>query len=386
MLKKKIIHMFKKKKYKIILCGGGTGGHIFPMLSIADEIKKQNIDSKVLFVGANDRMEMSIIPKYNYKVIGLWISGIKRVSFINNIIGVGLPFLFKNILLPIKILHSIIKSIFVLLKFKPDAVIGFGGYSSGPILLASNLLGYRTFIQEQNSFPGYTNRILSKKVNFIFVAFDNMNKYIKNKNILNLGNPIRKSIINLPKSKREALKYFSLDSSKKTILVMGGSLGAKKINQSILTNLSLIKESSFQLIWQTGNGYYNKIESDNLEASNIKILPFIDRIDLAYSIADIIISRAGAIAISELCIVGKPLILVPSPNVVDDHQSKNAINILNKNACLVVKDEDVKNQLMKEVINLLNDKNQRNEMKENLKKLSKPYASFNIVNELFKLL
>ena len=179
MLKKKIIHMLKKKKYRIILCGGGTGGHIFPMISIADEIKKQNIDSKVLFVGANDRMEMSIIPKYNYKVIGLWISGIKRVSFINNIIGVGLPFLFKNILLPIKILYSIIKSIFILLKFKPDAVIGFGGYSSGPILLASNLLGYKTFIQEQNSFPGYTNRILSKKVNFIFVAFDNMNKYMK---------------------------------------------------------------------------------------------------------------------------------------------------------------------------------------------------------------
>jgi len=385
-MKKKSIHMLNKKKYRIILCGGGTGGHIFPMLSIADEIKKQNIDSKVLFIGSKDRMEMDIIPKYNYKVIGLWISGIKRVPYINNIIGMGLPFLFKNISLPIKIMHSIIKSIFILLKFKPDAVIGFGGYSSGPILLSSNFLGYKTFIQEQNSFPGYTNRILSNKVNFIFVAFDNMNRYIKGKNILNLGNPVRKIISNLPSSKKKASKYFNLDNSKKTVLVIGGSLGAKTINESILTNLSLIKESSFQLIWQTGNGYYNKIESDNLETSNIKILPFIERMDLAYSMADIIISRAGAISISELCIVGKPLILIPSPNVSDDHQTKNATNILNNKGCILVKDKDAKNQLMKEVVDLLNNDKKINEIKKNLKKLSKPNATFNIVNELFKLL
>ncbi len=385
-MKKKIIHMLNKKKYRIILCGGGTGGHIFPMLSIADEIKKQNIDSKVLFVGSKDRMEMDIIPKYNYKVIGLWISGIKRIPYINNIIGMGLPFLFKNISLPIKIIHSIIKSIIILLKFKPDAVIGFGGYSSGPFLLSSNFLGYKTFIQEQNSFPGYTNRFLGNKVNFIFVAFDNMNRYIKGKNILNLGNPVRKIISNLPSSKKKALKYFNLDNSKKTVLVIGGSLGAKTINESILTNLSLIKESSFQLIWQTGNGYYNKIESDNLETSNIKILPFIDRMDLAYSMADIIISRAGAISISELCIVGKPLILIPSPNVVDDHQTKNATNILNNKGCILVKDKDAKNQLMKEVVDLLNNDKKINEIKKNLKKLSKPNATINIVNELFKLL
>lgn len=385
-MKKKNIHMLNKKKYRIILCGGGTGGHIFPMLSIADEIKKQNIDSKVLFIGSKDRMEMDIIPKYNYKVIGLWISGIKRVPYINNIIGMGLPFLFKNISLPIKIMHSIIKSIFILLKFKPDAVIGFGGYSSGPLLLSSNFLGYKTFIQEQNSFPGYTNRLLSNKVNFIFVAFDNMNRYIKGKNILNLGNPVRKIISNLPSSKKKASKYFNLDNSKKTVLVIGGSLGAKTINESILTNLSLIKESSFQLIWQTGNGYYNKIESDNLETSNIKILPFIDRMDLAYSMADIIISRAGAISISELCIVGKPLILIPSPNVADDHQTKNATNILNNKGCILVKDKDAKNQLMKEVVDLLNNDKKINEIKKNLKKLSKPNATFNIVNELFKLL
>ena len=385
-MKKKNIHMLNKKKYRIILCGGGTGGHIFPMLSIADEIKKQNIDSKVLFIGSKDRMEMDIIPKYNYKVIGLWISGIKRVPYINNIIGMGLPFLFKNISLPIKIMHSIIKSIFILLKFKPDAVIGFGGYSSGPLLLSSNFLGYKTFIQEQNSFPGYTNRLLSNKVNFIFVAFDNMNRYIKGKNILNLGNPVRKIISNLPSSKKKASKYFNLDNSKKTVLVIGGSLGAKTINESILTNLSLIKESSFQLIWQTGNGYYNKIESDNLETSNIKILPFIDRMDLAYSMADIIISRAGAISISELCIVGKPLILIPSPNVADDHQTKNATNILNNKGCILAKDKDAKNQLMKEVVDLLNNDKKINEIKKNLKKLSKPNATFNIVNELFKLL
>lgn len=371
------------KKIKIILCGGGTGGHIFPMLSIADEIKKQNNKSEILFVGSKDRMEMKIVPKYNYPIKGLWISGIKRSSFLLNVIFVGIPFILKNISLPFKIFHSLIKSLFILIHYRPDIVVGFGGYSSGPFLLVASLLGYKTAIQEQNSFPGYTNRILSKKVNVIFVAFENLEKYFKNSQIFNLGNPIRNSI---KLNNKSGYNHFGLERNKKTILVIGGSLGAKSINESILTNLSLIRESSFQLIWQTGSTYYNVIQSKKLESTNIKISPFIDRMDLAYSVADVIISRAGAIAISELCVVGKPLILVPSPNVVDDHQTKNAQDILTKNACLVVNDYKAKDILLKEVINLLNDNNKLMLMSSNLKELAKPNASRNIVNELYNLL
>ena len=371
------------KKIKIILCGGGTGGHIFPMLSIADEIKKQNNKSEILFVGSKDRMEMQIVPKYNYPIKGLWISGIKRSSFLLNVIFIGIPFILKNISLPFKILHSLIKSLFILIQYRPDIVVGFGGYSSGPFLLVASLLGYKTAIQEQNSFPGYTNRILSKKVNVIFVAFENLEKYFKNNQVFNLGNPIRSSI---KLNNKSGYNHFGLERNKKTILVVGGSLGAKSINESILTNLSLIRESSFQLIWQTGSNYYNVIQSKKLESTNIKILPFIDRMDLAYSVADVIISRAGAIAISELCVVGKPLILVPSPNVVDDHQTKNAQDVLTKNACLVVNDYKAKDILLKEAINLLNDNNKRMLISSNLKKLAKPNASKNIVHELYNLL
>ena len=371
------------KKIKVILCGGGTGGHIFPMLSIADEIKKQNNKSEILFVGSKDRMEMKIVPKYNYPIKGLWISGINRSSFLLNVMFIGIPFILKNISLPFKILHSLIKSLFILIQYRPDIVVGFGGYSSGPFLLVASLLGYKTAIQEQNSFPGYTNRILSKKVNVIFVAFENLEKYFKNNQVFNLGNPIRSSI---KLNNKSGYNHFGLERNKKTILVVGGSLGAKSINESILTNLSLIRESSFQLIWQTGLNYYNVIQSKKLESSNIKILPFIDRMDLAYSVADVIISRAGAIAISELCVVGKPLILVPSPNVVDDHQTKNAQDVLTKNACLVVNDYKAKDILLKEAINLLNDNNKRMLISSNLKKLAKPNASKNIVHELYNLL
>lgn len=371
------------KKIKVILCGGGTGGHIFPMLSIADEIKKQNNKSEILFVGSKDRMEMKIVPKYNYPIKGLWISGINRSSFLLNVMFIGIPFILKNISLPFKILHSLIKSLFILIQYRPDIVVGFGGYSSGPFLLVASLLGYKTAIQEQNSFPGYTNRILSKKVNVIFVAFENLEKYFKNNQVFNLGNPIRSSI---KLNNKSGYNHFGLERNKKTILVVGGSLGAKSINESILTNLSLIRESSFQLIWQTGSTYYNVIQSKKLESTNIKILPFIDRMDLAYSVADVIISRAGAIAISELCVVGKPLILVPSPNVVDDHQTKNAQDVLTKNACLVVNDYKAKDILLKEVINLLNDNNKLMLISSNLKELAKPNASKNIVNELYNLL
>ena len=371
-----------EKKINVILCGGGTGGHIFPMIAIADELKRRNKQNNILFVGSKDRMEMEIVPKYNYQIIGLWISGIKRSSMILNILLLGMPFIFKNIFLPFKILFSIIQSIFILLKYRPDMVIGFGGYSSGPFLFISSMLKYKTAIQEQNSYPGLTNKILSNRVDMIFIAYDNIKKYISNKSIFNYGNPLRK--MNFNSDQKNSYDYFKLDKNKKTILVLGGSLGAKSINDGILNNLSLIRESSFQILWQTGKYYYEEINSNDPGINNLIIKPFIKRMDIAYKVADIIISRAGAIAISELCIIGKPSILIPSPNVVDDHQTKNASEIQEKGGCVMIKDTDCKDLMMNEAISLISNNKKMNLMKDSLKKLGKPFASKNIVDKIYK--
>lgn len=371
------------KPKKIILCGGGTGGHIFPMLAIAEEFKKVNSENKILFIGSNDRMEMEIIPKYDFPIYGLWISGIKRSSLILNIFFLGIPFILKNITLPFKILFSVIKSIYILIKFRPDFVIGFGGYSSGPFLLTSHFLNFKTAIQEQNSYPGLTNKMLSKKVKYIFTAYDKINNFFNTNTVFNFGNPIRNLKI---KSNENAHKYFGLDSSKKTILVLGGSLGAKNINEGVLNNISLIRESSYQVIWQTGKFYYKNILSKNIKDKKIIIKDFIKRMDLAYSVSDIIISRAGAIAISELCIISKPLILVPSPNVVDDHQTKNAKAISEKGGCVLIKDSDAKNTMLKTAFDLFENKSKMDSMKKSLSKLSSPNATQKIVNKIYEII
>lgn len=368
---------------KIILCGGGTGGHIFPMLAIAKEFKKLNKNNKVLFVGSSDRMEMDIIPKYNFPIYGLWISGVKRSSFILNIIFFGLPFLLKNLSLPFKIFFSVIKSIYILFTFRPDFVVGFGGYSSGPFLLVSSFFNFKTAIQEQNSYPGLTNKILSKKVKYIFTAYDNIAKYFSHNKVFNYGNPIRDLNID---SDQDPYKYFGLDKSKKTILILGGSLGAKSINEGILNNISLIKESSYQLIWQTGKLYYDEIKLKKFDNEKLIIKDFIDRMDLAYGASDIIISRAGAIAISELCVVSKPLILIPSPNVVDDHQSKNAYAILEKGGCILIKDSDVEKNMIKIAFDLFENKSKMERMKTALGKMSSPKASEKIVKKIFEII
>ena len=371
------------KPKKIILCGGGTGGHIFPMIAIAEEFKKVNSENKILFVGSNDRMEMKIIPKYDFPIYGLWISGIKRSSLILNILFLGIPFILKNITLPFKILFSVIKSIYILIKFRPDFVIGFGGYSSGPFLLTSHFLNFKTAIQEQNSYPGLTNKMLSKKVKYIFTAYDKINNFFITNTVFNFGNPIRNLKI---KSNENAHKYFGLDSSKKTILVLGGSLGAKNINEGVLNNISLIRESSYQVIWQTGKFYYKNILSKNIKDKKIIIKDFINRMDLAYSVSDIIISRAGAIAISELCVISKPLILVPSPNVVDDHQTKNAKAISEKGGCVLIKDSDAKNTMLKTAFDLFENKSKMDSMKKSLSKLSSPNATQKIVNKIYEII
>ena len=371
------------KPKKIILCGGGTGGHIFPMIAIAEEFKKVNSENKILFVGSNDRMEMKIIPKYDFPIYGLWISGIKRSSLILNILFLGIPFILKNITLPFKILFSVIKSIYILIRFRPDFVIGFGGYSSGPFLLTSHFLNFKTAIQEQNSYPGLTNKMLSKKVKYIFTAYDKINNFFSTNTVFNFGNPIRNLKI---KSNENAHKYFGLDSSKKTILVLGGSLGAKNINEGVLNNISLIRESSYQVIWQTGKFYYKNILSKNIKDKKIIIKDFINRMDLAYSVSDIIISRAGAIAISELCVISKPLILVPSPNVVDDHQTKNAKAISEKGGCVLIKDSDAKNTMLKTAFDLFENKSKMDSMKKSLSKLSSPNATQKIVNKIYEII
>ena len=282
--------MCKDKKIKVILCGGGTGGHIFPMISIASEFKRVNKENEILFVGSSDRMEMEIVPKYNFPIVGLWISGLKRTPLLWNILFFGLPFIFKNFLLPIKLFFSVIRSVYILYTFKPDFVIGFGGYSSGPFVFISNLLNFNTAIQEQNSSMGLTNKFLIKNVNFVFVAYDKLKKIYSNCQVYNFGNPVRNLKI---QSSLESYDHFKLDNKKKTILVIGGSLGAKSINEAILNNISLIRESSYQILWQTGKFYHDEILSHNLKADNLIIKPFIDRMDIAYSLADLIISRAG---------------------------------------------------------------------------------------------
>ena len=264
------------EKINVIIAGGGTGGHIYPAIAVAKEIKKRNKDSNILFLGSIGRMEMNIVPKHNFNIKGLWISGIKRTSFLSNFLFLGMSFLLKNFLFPIKLISSIIRSLVIINSFKPDLVLGFGGYVSGPILIAALLNKVPSAIQEQNSFPGITNRYLGNRVNLVFVAFNNMRKYFHN-NMFCYGNPVRSDLLNITHLKKDAYNFFGLDSEKKTILIIGGSLGAKTINDSVLLNLSLIKNSSFQILWQTGQNYYEEIMLvKNSFSNNIQTIPYIN--------------------------------------------------------------------------------------------------------------
>ena len=371
-----------KEKIKVIISCGGTGGHIYPAIAVANEIKKRNKMNEILFIGSNERMEMKIIPNHNFKIIGLWISGIKRSSLWKNIIFFGIPFVLKNFLLPFKLVYSIIRSLFIINSFKPDIVIGFGGYTTGPSLIASILTGTSSAIQEQNSYPGITNRILGKKVNLVFVAFENLERFFSKK-LFCFGNPVRSNLLNTSKLKSEAIRFFGLNKNKKTLLLIGGSLGSKTMNDSVMNNLSIIKNSPFQILWQTGKNYYDQILSKkDLIPSNIIFLPFIREMNYAYASSDIIISRAGALAISELCVIGKPVVLVPSPNVVEDHQTKNAMYLKSASACEIIKDQNARKDLIKKSFQLLNDKNKIKKLKKNILLLSKPDATKKIVDKL----
>lgn len=313
---------------RIIISGGGTGGHVFPAIAIADAIRQLRKDAEFLFIGANGRLEMQKVPAAGYPIEGLTISGFQR------------RLTWKNLSFPIKLIKSLMKARLIIKKFKPDLVIGVGGYASGPTLRMAASLKIPCLIQEQNSFPGLTNNLLAKRVQKICVAYEGMEKFFPAEKIVLTGNPIRKDLIRLTGKTEEGYNHFNLNKEKKTILVIGGSLGSRTINKAILNWIKKSKgKNDFQVLWQTGKNYYPEYRT-SLASTQPKtvILPFIDRMDLAYSVADIIISRAGAIAISELCVVGKPVILIPSPNVAEDHQTKNAHALVEKKAALMVRD------------------------------------------------
>lgn len=363
-------------KIKIIISGGGSGGHIFPAIAIANALRNKVKNINILFVGAKGKMEEKKVPEAGYAIKTLWISGFQRKLTL------------KNILFPVKLIYSLIQSRSILNKFKPNAVVGVGGFASGPVLKAASRKKIPTLIQEQNSYPGVTNKLLAKKVDRICVAYNNMDKFFPANKILITGNPIRQDILDIEGKRKQALEYFGLEGNKKTLLVIGGSLGARTINESIANSIELFISNEIQLIWQTGKGYFNiaMCAVDNYNCKWQKAYEFITRMDYAYSAADIVISRAGAIAISELCAVKKPVILVPSPNVAEDHQTKNANELVNKDAAILIKDSEARVILGNTIIELFKDERKQRELSQNIGKLAITDSADRIADEIIKLI
>jgi UDP-N-acetylglucosamine--N-acetylmuramyl-(pentapeptide) pyrophosphoryl-undecaprenol N-acetylglucosamine transferase len=360
---------------KVIISGGGTGGHIFPAIAIADEIKRRNPSADILFVGAKGKMEMEKVPAAGYKIEGLTIAGLQR------------KLTFSNFLLPFKIIKSLLGARSIIKNFKPQVVIGVGGYASGPTLKAATMLGIPTLVQEQNSFPGKTNKLLAKNVNTLCTAYEGLERFFPKEKIRLTGNPVRFEMVNIAGKRQEAFDFYQLDSAKKTILVIGGSLGARTLNQAMMEHYSLLQDNNVQVLWQCGKLYFESLSEqlNGKETDSIKMVQFIDRMDLAYAIADVIISRAGAISVSELCLIAKPIILVPSPNVSEDHQTKNAMALVDKNAALLVKDIEAKEKLIPTAIGLLDNELLRAELSTEITKLGKPKATESIVDEIEKI-
>lgn len=361
---------------RIIISGGGTGGHIFPAVSIANAIRAKYPEAKILFVGALGRMEMQRVPAAGYEIVGLPISGFNRKNILKNV--VVLYRIWKSQQMAKKIIR----------KFNPMAAVGVGGYASGPMLNQCTKMGVPCLIQEQNSYAGVTNKILSKKVDRICVAYDGMERFFPADKIVKTGNPVRQALLDTKLTKAEALKSFGLSEDKKTILIVGGSLGARTVNESVLQNLDMIKESGVQFIWQTGK-YYNASIMAELKqrgtVPSLHVTDFISDMGAAYKAADLVISRAGASSISEFCLIGKPVILVPSPNVAEDHQTKNAMALVNKNAALYVKDADAPAEVVKLALQTVKDDARLKELSENILKLALPDSADIIANEVVKL-
>ena len=359
---------------KIIISGGGTGGHIFPAIAVA-QVLQADAGNEILFVGAEGRMEMDRVPKSGFDIIGLPVSGFQR------------RLTAKNLMFPIRLVYSLWKANSIVRKFKPDVVVGFGGYASGPVAKAAEWQKVPVVLQEQNSYAGVTNKLLARKAERICVAYEGMEKFYDASKILFTGNPVRKDIEGLDTIKEESHEYFGLVPNKKTILIFGGSLGAGSLNKAVRHNLQkLNNQMDLQFIWQVGSLYYDEYKStDEAKLQNVMLLPFIERMDLAYAAADLVVCRAGALTISELCLAAKPAILVPSPNVAEDHQTKNAKSLADKGAARLLRDKDVYAELGESIISLLQEEEELEEMKMQLRRLAKPDAARKIAEEVIKV-
>lgn len=360
---------------RIIISGGGTGGHVFPAIAIADAIKAVRPDAELLFVGAEGRLEMERVPAAGYKIEGLWISGFQRSLSA------------KNLLFPFKLMSSMLKAAAIVRRFRADVAVGVGGYASGPLLRVAATRGIPCLIQEQNSFPGVTNRLLAQKVQRVCVAYEGMERWFPKEKIVLTGNPVRKAVTEIAGKKPEALAYFDFDESRPTLLIIGGSLGARTINQSIEAALPAFVKRGYQVIWQTGKMYSDtaKAAVAQLNSNLIKQFVFIERMDLAYAMADVVVSRAGAISVSELCLAAKPCIFVPSPNVAEDHQTKNAMALVKSDAAVLVRDAEAVEKLPAAVNQLMDSDELRKKLSANIVKLAHLDAAAKIAEEVLNL-
>lgn len=360
---------------RVLISGGGTGGHIFPAIAIADELKDRIPNVQISFVGAKGRMEMKKIPKAGYPIEGLWISGLQR------------KLTTKNLLFPVKLLNSLYNARKIIKRFKPDVVIGVGGYASGPTLYMANRMGIPTLIQEQNSYPGITNKLLASRADKICVAYKGMDRFFQPSKLVYTGNPIRKSLIENNDCSTQSSLYFGLNQNKKTLLIFGGSLGARSLNEAIRDSFELIvQHPDVNIIWQVGSSYYEEFKTSKTALlDHVKVLPFIDRMDLAYQAADLAVCRAGALTISELCLVGQAAILVPSPNVSEDHQTKNAQALVDENAAIMIADKNANTTLAIEMIKTIYDDDLIARLSNQAKSLSLPLATEHIVDQILNI-
>lgn len=363
------------KQLRVLITGGGTGGHVFPAIAIADAIKKTRPDTEFLFVGASGKMEMERVPQAGYKIEGLNIAGFQRSLSI------------KNLAFPYKLLTSLWKARKIIRQFQPDVVVGTGGYASGPVMRAAQRVGIPTLIQEQNSYAGVTNKILGKRASTICVAYDHMEQFFPAGKIVFTGNPVRSDILNLEGKHQEGVKHYGLDPTKKTIAIVGGSLGARTLNEAMRDNTKFLeKYDGVQVLWQCGKFYeYEFSESSTAKLPNVQLRTFIDRMDLLYAAADVVISRAGALTISELCLVGKPAVLVPSPNVAEDHQTKNALALVEKGAARLVRDAEANEKMLQEALLILENEALAFSLSESIRQLGRPNAAEAIAREVIKL-
>ena len=368
--------MTVKQPYRIIISGGGTGGHVFPAIAIANTFKERHPDADILFVGAQGRMEMVRVPQAGYKIVGLWISGFQRRLTLS------------NLSFPFKLISSYFNARSIVKSFKPHAVVGTGGYASGPMMLAAASYKIPSLIQEQNSYAGLTNKRLAQKVKVVCVAYAGMEKYFPKEKVVLTGNPVRKDILDLDTKRLLALDHFCFSANEKTLLILGGSLGARTINESILNGLDKLIDGRVQVIWQTGKMYYESVKAqiENKDLRKVRVFDFLMQMDLAYAASDVVVSRAGALSISELCLAKRPAILVPSPNVAEDHQTKNAMALVNEEAAILIRDQEAQENLVKEALKLLYDEQRCDQLKQNIGRLGKPNAAVEIVEKIEKLI